>query len=104
MANAGRKTDGCQFFITLKPMPWMDGRHTVFGKVVEGLDVVEAIATRGSKLGSPREKVMIEKAWIEEENHGKPVFAPLRRGEHGKEEAQDMERIEQKDAKSAKES
>ena len=51
MANAGPNTNGSQFFITHVPCGWLDGKHTVFGKVVEGLDVVDAVK-QGDKLNS----------------------------------------------------
>ena len=53
MANAGPNTNGSQFFVTHGPQPHLDGRHTVFGKVLEGQDVVDAIA-QGDRLVSVR--------------------------------------------------
>jgi len=65
MANAGAGTDGSQFFITFKATPFLDGRHTVFGKVVNGLeDSLTKIETLGSRSGRTKEEVKIIKASI----------------------------------------
>ena len=51
MANAGPNTNGSQFFITFDKTAWLDGRHTVFGEVLEGFDVVDKLAKIGSQSG-----------------------------------------------------
>ena len=65
MANAGPNTGGSQFFITLAPTDWLDGRHAVFGKVVEGLEVVSAIGqVPTNSQDRPVDEVMIETVTI----------------------------------------
>lgn len=60
MANAGANTNGSQFFITTTRTPWLDGKHVVFGKVVEGYGVVEEMEKVGSESGQTSERVVIE--------------------------------------------
>jgi peptidylprolyl isomerase len=59
MANAGPNTNGSQFFITSVVTSWLDGHHVVFGKVIEGMEVVRAIENVGSSNGTPLKKVII---------------------------------------------
>ena len=66
MANAGPNTNGSQFFICYEAQPHLNGRHTVFGKVVDGMDVVRSFAVRDPSRGGPP-AATIETVEIEEE-------------------------------------
>ena len=67
MANAGPNTNGCQFFVTVAPAAWLTGKHTIFGEVTEGYDVVDAIAkVRTGAQDRPADDVVIERIEIAE--------------------------------------
>lgn len=60
MANAGRNTNGSQFFITFQSTDFLDGKHVVFGKVIDGFPLLKFLESSGSRSGTPNKIIRIE--------------------------------------------
>ena len=67
MANSGADTNGSQFFITFQKTPWLDGKHVVFGEVIDGFETLHKMEAQGTPKGTPKKSVVIRQAGVIDE-------------------------------------
>jgi cyclophilin family peptidyl-prolyl cis-trans isomerase len=81
MANAGPGTDGSQFFLTFVPTMSLNGKHSIFGEITNGMDVLKALEAAGTPGGKPTEPLTIEMTWIVVKPAATPAAAPEKKEE-----------------------